>query len=179
MKTITIFNNLARTAMTLVVMMIAVNVQTAKADDWPEYISDVMLIGGSESTTNSLKTQYQNQGWTVVDYDLNKMTPMVVYEAALQEDETALDIFRRAGYYLGVAASNMIMALEPDRVVITGGVAAAGDLLLDPIRETVKERVHVTPLDGIEIVPGELGDDAGVIGNSLWVEKCLADKTVA
>ena len=71
------------------------------------------------------------------------------------------------------------MALEPDRVIITGGVAAAGSLLFDPIRETVKERVHVTPLDGIEILAGELGDDAGVIGNSMWAEKCLADGSIA
>ena len=61
----------ARITMTLAVMMIATT--SAKAEDtWPEYISDVMLIGGSQSTTNSLKTRYQNQGWTVVDYDLNK-----------------------------------------------------------------------------------------------------------
>ena len=106
----------------------------------------------------------------LVDYDLNKLTPTIVYEAAQQGDAVALQIFREAGHYLGIAASNMIMALEPDRVIITGGVAAAGGLLLEPIRETVKERVHVTPLAGVEILPGALGDDAGVIGNSLWAE---------
>ena len=115
----------------------------------------------------------------MVDFDLNKITPTTVYEAAKQGDPIALQIFKRAGYYLGIAASNVIMALEPDRVIITGGVAAAGSLLFDPIRETVRERVHVTPLEGIEILPGELGDDAGVIGNSMWAERCLADQAAA
>ena len=89
-----------------------------------------------------------------------------------------MDIYKTAGYYLGLAISNMIMALEPERVIVTGGVAAAGNLLLDPIRKVVNERVHVTPLDGITIVSGELGDNAGVIGNSMWAEKCLAEMTV-
>ena len=42
----------------------------------------------------------------------------------------------------------------------------------------VHERVHVTPMDGITIVSGELGDNAGVIGNSMWAEKCLSEMTV-
>ena len=61
-------------------------------------------------------------------------------------------------------------------MIITGGVAAAGELLLTPIRQVVYERVHVTPLKGITILLGELGDNAGVMGNSMWAEKCLAEK---
>ncbi len=73
MKTSTDFHSfLARTATTLLVMMLTMNVQTARADEWPEYISEVKLIGGSKTETNTLKAQYEGQGWTVVDYDLNK-----------------------------------------------------------------------------------------------------------
>ena len=73
MKTSTTFNSfLARTATTLLVMMLTMNVQTARADEWPEYISEVKLIGGTQTETNTLKAQYEGQGWTVVDYDLNK-----------------------------------------------------------------------------------------------------------
>jgi glucokinase len=110
------------------------------------------------------------------EYDLNKLDARTVAKAAQQGDKIAIEIYNKAGFYLGIAVSNMIMALEPDRVIITGGVAAAGDLLLNPIRKVVKERVHVTPLDGISIVAGELGDDAGVIGNSMWAESCLSRK---
>ena len=73
MKTSTDFHSfLARTATTLLVMMLTMNVQTARADEWPEYISEVKLIGGTQTETNTLKAQYEGQGWTVVDYDLNK-----------------------------------------------------------------------------------------------------------
>lgn len=73
MKTSTDFHSfLARTATTLLVMMLTMNVQTARADEWPEYISEVKLIGGTQTDTNTLKAQYEGQGWTVVDYDLNK-----------------------------------------------------------------------------------------------------------
>ncbi len=73
MKTSTDFHSfLARTATTLLVMMLTMNVQTARADEWPEYISEVKLIGGTQTETNTLKAQYEGQGWTVVDYDLDK-----------------------------------------------------------------------------------------------------------
>ena len=73
METRTIFNNyMARAMMTLLVMTLAMNVQTARADEWPEYISEVKLIGGNQSETDALKSQYEEAGWTVVNYDLNK-----------------------------------------------------------------------------------------------------------
>ena len=58
----------------------------------------------------------------------------------------------------------MITVISPDRVVIGGGIAAAGDLLLDPIRAEVRRRVTTTSLDEVEIVPAELGTWAGAIG---------------
>ena len=58
-------------------------------------------------------------------------------------------------------------------MIIAGGVARAGDLLLDPIRRTVKERVSIMPIDQVEIVPSELGENAGVIGAASWASKQL------
>jgi predicted NBD/HSP70 family sugar kinase len=47
-------------------------------------------------------------------------------------------------------------------------VAAAGDLLLDPVKRTIKKRVFVVPLETIEIVIGELGNEAGILGMAQW-----------
>ena len=58
--------------MTLLVMTLTMNVQIARADEWPGYISEVKLIGGNQTETDALKTQYEEAGWTVVNYDLNK-----------------------------------------------------------------------------------------------------------
>jgi glucokinase len=61
----------------------------------------------------------------------------------------------------------MITVITPDRVVIGGGVAAAADLLLDTIRDEVRRHVFTTSLDGVEIVPAELGTWAGAIGAAI------------
>ena len=58
----------------------------------------------------------------------------------------------------------MVVVITPDRIVIGGGGAPALDLLIEPIRAELRRRVHVTSLDGVEIVAAELGTWAGAIG---------------
>ncbi|HET9755930.1 MAG TPA: ROK family protein [Candidatus Limnocylindrales bacterium] len=82
-------------------------------------------------------------------------------------DAQALAGFERVGRYLGVGIANMITVITPDRVVIGGGVAAAADLLLETIRDEVRRHVFTTSLDGVEIVPAELGTWAGAIGAAI------------
>ena len=69
--------------------------------------------------------------------DLNRITPKLIAQAALAGDEVAKEIYEKAGYYLGIAAANMCATIGPRRIIIAGGVAQAGELLLDPIRRTV------------------------------------------
>jgi glucokinase len=84
--------------------------------------------------------------------------------AAQAGDRTALDGMERVGTWLGLGIANLIVVLTPDRVVLGGGVAGAGDLLIEPILREVRRRVHVTDLDAIEIVTAQLGTGAGAIG---------------
>jgi glucokinase len=101
-------------------------------------------------------------------YDLNRITPELIAKAAETGDEIAKDIYERAGFYLGIAAANICTAVGPRRIIIGGGVAQAGELLLDPIRRTIRERVHVMPIEQVEVVSSQLGDNAGVIGVACW-----------
>jgi glucokinase len=87
--------------------------------------------------------------------------------AARAGDERARQGLRDAGRYLGIGASNVVVLLGVDRIVIGGGIAAAGELLLDPIRQEVERRVHVTDVARIKVVCGELGIWAGAIGAAL------------
>jgi len=93
-------------------------------------------------------------------------------------DATALDGFAQVGRYLGIGIGNMIAAITPDRVVLGGGVAAAADLLLEPIRAELRRRVHVTSLESIEIVTAELGTWAGAMGAAVHGAEA-ADSSVA
>jgi glucokinase len=79
-------------------------------------------------------------------------------------DPRALDGFAQIGRYLGIGIGNMIAVISPDRVVLGGGVAAALDLLLEPIRAELRRRVRVASLDQVEIVTAELGTWAGAVG---------------
>ena len=102
------------------------------------------------------------------EYDLNRVTPELIERAARADDEIAKNIYEKAGFYIGLAAANLCVSIGPRRIIIGGGVAKAGDLLLEPIRRTVLERVRVMPVEQIEVVASELGSNAGVIGVASW-----------
>ena len=99
-----------------------------------------------------------------------EITPYIVAKAAEAGDPVAKRIFEIVGTYIGMGLVSVINLLNPEKVIIGGGVAAAGDLLLDPIRKTIKERAMVVAGNSVEIVPAELGNSAGVIGASMLVE---------
>jgi glucokinase len=88
--------------------------------------------------------------------------------AARAGDERARVAVARAGTLIGLAIANVLIFLCPDRVVVGGGVAQAGDLLLAPLRASIADRARVAPLDRIEIAPAVLGAHAGAIGAALW-----------
>lgn len=82
-------------------------------------------------------------------------------------DTRAAEGLAQVGRYLGIGIANMIAVITPDRVVLGGGVAAAADLLLGPIQDELRRRVHTTSLDEVEVVTAELGIWAGAIGAAI------------
>jgi glucokinase len=72
--------------------------------------------------------------------------------------------------YLGAGIANIVTILGPDRVVLGGGVAQAGPPFFRLVRAAVVERARMVPSAGIEIVPAELGVDAGAIGAALTAD---------
>jgi len=56
-------------------------------------------------------------------------------------------------------------------VVLAGGVAAAGELLIEPINKTLRERTNIVPIAQVEVVQAELGNNAGVMGVALWAKE--------
>ncbi|MFU8826772.1 MAG: ROK family protein [Brevefilum sp.] len=113
------------------------------------------------------------QGWSTVitdliNHDLNQLTPKVVAEAARMGDFLALAVWKRTGTYLGIGVANLLTSVGVKRVVIGGGVGNAGDLLLEPIKKVIKERVFMMPVEKVEIVSAKLGNDAGTVGMAAW-----------
>lgn len=87
-----------------------------------------------------------------------------VAEAADAGDELAQEAFRRAGRYLGWAVAGLLNLLNPEVVVVGGGVARAGRWLFDPLREAAREASFPRPWQVARIVPAALGDRSGLVG---------------
>lgn len=126
---------------------------------------------GMKAVAQGLTTQITE----LCEYDLNRITPELIAKAAEAGDEIANNIYEKAGFYIGIAAANICASVGPRRIIIGGGVAQASELLLDPIRRTLRERVHIMPIEQVEVVPSQLGDNAGVIGVACWA--ALMDDT--
>lgn len=98
------------------------------------------------------------------------ITPYIVAEAAKQGDVVAKRIFEVIGEYIGIGLVSVINLLNPEKIVIGGGVADAGDLLFDPIKRTIALRAMPIQAKAVQVVHAELGNTAGVIGASLLIE---------
>ena len=94
-----------------------------------------------------------------------QLTGVEVYAAIVERDPGALGILRELGSWIGQAIASLVAVLDPEIVVIGGGVSAAGDLLLDPIREAYLSHL---PARGfrpeLKIAVAEFVNDAGVVG---------------
>ena len=79
--------------------------------------------------------------------------------------QAALDSAAEA---IGRVVAGAVVLLWPQRVIIGGGVAEAGDALLEPIRAEIRRRACVVPMQRVDIVPAQLGPYAGAVGAALW-----------
>ena len=101
----------------------------------------------------------------------NEITPFMVYEAAKQGDAVAKQIFNIVGEYLGVALVSVVNLLNPEKIIVGGGVGQAGDLILNPVREAIQRRCIPTSAAAVEVVQAQLGESAGVVGASILVNQ--------
>ena len=97
------------------------------------------------------------------------ITPYIVAVAAKEGDPVARQIFKIMGEYIGMGLVSVVNLLNPEKIIIGGGVADAGDILFDPIKETIAKRAMTIQRE-VEIVPAQLGNTAGVIGASLLIK---------
>ncbi len=100
----------------------------------------------------------------------NDITPFIVAEAAKAGDPVARRIFTRMGEYIGIGMASVVNLLNPEKIIVGGGVADAGDILMTPLKETLKKRAMKIAGETVEVVPAQLGNTAGVIGASLLIE---------
>jgi glucokinase len=102
--------------------------------------------------------------------DLYDISLVQIFEMARQGNNVVKDIVEEAIEYLGIGIATVINILNPEMIVLVGGLANEGEKLLNPLKEVVYKRAMISHLPDLKIVFGKLGDYAGVIGAAalLW-----------
>jgi len=92
------------------------------------------------------------------------ISAMDVIAAARKGDHLSQKLVQEAGYYLGTALANLINLFNPTKIVIGGGVAQVGDLLLDPVRKVAKQRSLKVASQAVTITSAVLGKRSSAMG---------------
>ena len=111
--------------------------------------------------------------------DLLNMSPKILYEAALQGDEGAIEILAWAGNKLGIVLGSAVNLLDIRKVVVGGGISAAGDFILEAARESMVEYTTPALRSGLEIVQEPGGNDMGMLGAAHLIFQHLDDHSNA
>ncbi|MBA7654162.1 Glucokinase [subsurface metagenome] len=130
-----------------------------------------VLASGTAVAKEAIRRIRQGEGSSLIEIVAGKIeniTAEKVEVAARDGDSLALDIISRAAIYLGVGMVNLVNIFNPEMIIVGGGMAKMGDLLLNPARQVVKERAFQLSAQAVRIVPAQLGEDAGVLGAAIF-----------
>lgn len=117
----------------------------------------------AEIAVEAIQSGTASQIEEIVKGDLTQVTAEVVSQAATEEDELAARVLEDAGRYLGIAIANLLNSIDPQLIILAGGVMNAGDLLLEPVRRIIRERGLVGDAQP-EVRLSRFGEKVGVIG---------------
>ncbi len=134
---------------------------------WEQYSSGNALVRNARTLMGEQPSVLEEMSGG----NLDRVTGPMVTSAAEEGDLVARRAFASVGDWLGVGTANLVAALDPEVVVIGGGVSAAGDRLLGPARDALQRTLvgaahRVVP----DLVPAQLGPQAGMIGAALLVQ---------
>ena len=118
---------------------------------------------GNNQIAQRAQALYRESGLTKSE---EECSPLALEQLANSGDAVAREVWEEVGFHLGATLCDVVWLLNPDRIVIGGGVAKAGEYVFGPIRKTIAERTMKIFHEKLEIVPAVLGNDAGIIGSA-------------
>ena len=131
---------------------------------WERYASATALI-----REGKLSAQTNPDGMIVrsVENNLDAITAKTVIDCARAGDVDAKKLFDDYVFWIAVGLGNLVNAYDPEVFVLGGGVSAAGDFLLLPVREKLKDAVFFRTMPYAQVELAQLGNDAGIIGAAM------------
>jgi glucokinase len=128
---------------------------------WEQYCSGNALVRIARDQVGRMPTLLDE----LCGGDPERLTGQMVSQAAEEGDLLARQAFASVGDWLGVGVANLVAALDPEVVVVGGGVSAAGDRLLEPARAALERSlVGAGHRDVPDLLPAWFGPEAGAIG---------------
>ncbi len=129
------------------------------------------LVSGTAIAKEAIRRIRRGERSSITEIVGGKVANITAEEvsiAARAGDSLASEVILKAATYLGVGIVNLVNIFNPEMIIVGGGMAKMGDLLLNPARQVVKERAFQLPAQAVQIVPAQLGDDAGVLGAAVF-----------
>ncbi|HZG57799.1 ROK family protein [Paenibacillus sp.] len=108
--------------------------------------------------------------------ELRGLTAFDVSRAYDDGDDVAREVLASTGRWLGRGLAYAVTLFSPDRVIVGGGAAAAGERLLEPVRREMEASLIPDYWARIDVVPASLGDEAGVIGSAMYGRRRAAER---
>ena len=118
----------------------------------------------AERAREALASESEGILMAMCEGKLERVTAQMVYKAANDGDPIAVDVVRETARFLGAGLGALLNVLNPEVVVLAGGVVNAGEALFAPLKAEVRRRAFAPAVDSCRIVPGMLGGSAGVVG---------------
>ncbi|MFW6139766.1 MAG: ROK family protein [Acidobacteriota bacterium] len=103
-----------------------------------------------------------------------KLTAKDVAALAEKGDSNALKAFHQAGYFLGIGLGTIINMLNPDKIILGGGIMKSASLLLPPAVKEAAKRSFKASFNCCQILKAQLGNKAGLIGSAAWAKDNLS-----
>lgn len=125
------------------------------------YASATGLI---REAVSRLTVNKQNLLYTMIEGNVAGLEAKDIFDAAKEGDAFSLDLVDYEAEYLAMGIANILNIINPETIVLGGGVALAGDILLDPLRKKLEKYALPVTLENLKIVQGILGNEAGIKG---------------
>ena len=126
-----------------------------------------ILVSGTAIAAEAVRRIKQGEKSSLVDMvkgKKDKITTEIIGQAAREGDDLARDIIAKAAYYLGIGLVNIANIFEPEMIILGGGMAELGEMLIGPGRKMVKAGAFTVSGRAARIVTAQLGNEAGVYG---------------
>lgn len=127
--------------------------------------------GLEREARSRLEVNKKNNLYKKINGDLYSLEAKDIFDVAKEGDQFSLELVDYEAEYLAMGIGNILNIINPEKIILGGGVALAGDILLDKVKEKLPNYALPVTLNNFEIVIGTLGNDAGILGAAALISK--------